>query len=305
MSFAHPLVLVALILPILLAIHLWRKHTRSLALPFDHQRTKHAVWTSRLLNCVNTLPALILAAAIILLAGPRRFERPRSERELTNIQFCLDVSGSMTAKFGDKDAYGMAMDSLNAFLSYRKGDAFSLIVFGDDNLRWVPLTTDPSSFSCAAPFLHPRNLPPWFRGGTAIGSALKQSERFLLTSEGGDRIIILISDGQSSDLSNGNDLKIAASLKENNITLYGIHIGQGEPPAEVQVISQSTGGATFAAGDEQALLEIFSKIDVMEKATFKRLTPDPVDHFSPYLITMLSLAGTYLLTLFGLRYTPW
>ena len=66
MSFAHPLVLLALILPILLAIHLWRKHTRALALPFDHQETKHAVWTSRLLNCVNTLPALILAIAIIL-----------------------------------------------------------------------------------------------------------------------------------------------------------------------------------------------------------------------------------------------
>ncbi|GAA5494706.1 Ca-activated chloride channel family protein [Rubritalea squalenifaciens DSM 18772] len=305
MSFAHPTVLIALIIPVLLVIYTWRKHTRALALPFDHKDTPSARWTSRLLNLANSLPAVILALVVVILAGPRRFERPKSERELTNIQFCLDVSGSMTAKFGNKDAYGVAMDSLNEFLTHRKGDAFSLIVFGDDNLRWVPLTTDPSSFSCAPPFLHPSNLPNWFRGGTAIGSALKQSERFLLQSDGGDRVIILISDGYSYDLSNGNDQKIAKSLQDNNITLYGIHIGQGEAPAEVTMIAQATGGSTFTAGDPQALTEVFAHIDQMQKAPFKRLTPDPVDHYTPYVIALFAVAGTYILTLFGLRYTPW
>jgi len=40
----------------------------------------------------------------------------------------------MTASFGDDDRYGVAMGALNKFLTYRKGDAFSLLVFGDDSL---------------------------------------------------------------------------------------------------------------------------------------------------------------------------
>ncbi|MFK7911351.1 MAG: VWA domain-containing protein [Akkermansiaceae bacterium] len=305
MTFAYPYVLLALALPIFLIVYLWRNHVRPLALPFDHQDTKHEKWLARLLNVVNIFPALILAVAILLLAGPRRFERPKSEREMTNIQFCLDVSGSMTAKFGISDRYGVAMDSLNEFLTYRKGDAFSLMVFGDHQLRWVPLTTDVSAFRFAPPFLHPRKLPPWFSGGTSIGKALKSSEKYLTTAETGDRMIVLLSDGYSSDLGGGNDVKIAQSLKENNITVYAVHIGGGEAPAEVSVIASITGGETFAAGDPAALQSVFQRIDEMQQAEMRRLTPDPVDYYKPFIITGLSLAGTYLLTLFGLRYTPW
>ncbi|MGB0643671.1 MAG: vWA domain-containing protein, partial [Akkermansiaceae bacterium] len=231
--------------------------------------------------------------------------RPKSERELTNILFCLDVSGSMVAKFGAGDRYDAAMGSLNEFLDYRDGDAFSLMVFGGDNLRWVPLTTDVSAFRNAPAFLHPNKLPPWFNGGTFIGKALKQGQKELLASENGDRMIILLSDGASFDLSNGNDLKIARELAENNITVYAIHIGGGAPPAEVSVVASITGGETFAAGDPDALKAVFQRIDEMAQASLVRLTPDPVDNYKPYVIAALSLAGFYLLTLFGLRYTPW
>lgn len=305
MTFAYPYLLLVLALPIFLIVFQWRNHVSPLALPFDYQDTKHAKWLARLLNLVNTIPALILAVAILLLAGPRRFERPKSEREMTNIQFCLDVSGSMVTPFGGKDRYEVAMESLNEFLTYRKGDAFSLMVFGGHQLRWVPLTTDVSAFRFAAPFLHPSTLPPWFDGGTYIGKALKQSEKYLITAEKGDRMIILLSDGQSFDLFDGNDVKIAQSLKENNITVYTVHIGGGAAPPEVSVISSITGGETFAAGDPAALQAVFRSIDAMQQAELKRLTPDPVDYYYPFVVTGLSLAGVYLLTLFGLRYTPW
>ena len=305
MSFAHPYWLIALALPILLIVFQWRTHARALPLPFDHQETKHSKWLSRTLNLVNTLPALILATLIILASGPRQFERPKAKREMTNIMLCLDVSGSMNTPFGEKDRYEVAMSSLNEFLTYRKGDAFSLMVFGGDNLRWVPLTTDVSAFKYAPPFLHPNKLPDWFNRGTYIGKALKRAEKDMILAETGDRMIILLSDGESMDLNNGSDLKIAQSLKENNITLYGIHIGGGAPPAEVSVISDITGGQTFAAGDPGALDTVFKRIDDMAQAELKRLTPDPVDHFRPYAITGLSLLCTFLLTLFGLRYSPW
>ena len=305
MTFAYPFMLLALAIPILLILFQWRTHARALALPFDYQDPRHAKWLARLLNFVNTLPVLILAAAILLLAGPRRFERPKSEREMTNIQFCLDVSGSMTAKFGEDDRYAVAMESLNEFLTYRKGDAFSLMVFGDHNLRWVPLTTDVSAFQYATPFLHPRSLPPWFGGGTRIGAALKQAEKYLMGADTGDRMIVLLSDGQSFDLSNGNDVKIAQSLRDNNIIVYAVHIGSGDAPAEVSVVASMTGGATFAAGDPEGLQAVFRSIDEMQQAEMKRLTPDPVDFFQPIVQPALAMMAVFLLTLFGLRYTPW
>ena len=305
MSFAYPFLLLALIIPLLLIIHQWRSHARTLPLPFDHQSTTHSKWLAILLNIINTLPALVLAIVIILIAGPRKFERPENKRKLTNIQICLDVSGSMTAEFGTGDRYDAAMESLNEFLSYRKGDAFSLMVFGDDNLRWVPLTTDVSAFKYAPPYLHPDKLPRWFSGGTAIGKALKQSEKYLTYATEGDRLIILISDGQSSDLYGGRDVKVAQSLKDNNIQVYTIHIGQGNTPPDVEIISSITEGATFSAGDPESLEIIFRRIDEMTQAPLERLTPDPVDNFRPYSLTALSICGVFLLTLFGLRYTPW
>lgn len=305
MTFAYPIVLIALAIPIFLIVFQWRTHSRSLPLPFDHRAVRDRKWLGILLNLVNTLPALILATLILIAAGPRTFERPKSERELTNILFCLDVSGSMTASFGSGDRYDAAMESLNEFLQYREGDAFSLMVFGGDHLRWVPLTTDVSAFKNAPPFLHPSKLPPWFNQGTAIGKALKQGRKELLAAENGDRMIILLSDGMSADLSNGSDVQIARELEEDGITVYAIHIGGGAAPAEVSVISSITGGETFAAGDPDALKAVFARIDEMAQASLVRLTPDPVDNFGPYLMVALSLAGLYLLTLFGLRYNPW
>lgn len=305
MSFAHPIVLIALAIPIILIVFQWRTHARPLPLPLDHAQMKDRRFLGVVLNLVNTLPYLLLATLILLAAGPRTFERPESKRKLTNILFCLDVSGSMGTSFGSGDRFEAATTSLNEFLDYRDSDAFSLLIFGGHTLRWVPLTTDVSAFKNAPPFLHPKNLPRWFDQGTMIGKALRQARKELLTAESGDRMIILLSDGDGMDLGNGNDVKIARELEEENITVYTIHIGGGAAPPEVSVISSITGGETFTAGDPEALKSVFSRIDEMAQASMERLTPDPVDNFKPYLITALSLGGVFLLTLFGLRYTPW
>ena len=57
----------------------------------------------------ETLPGLGLAVAVMLLAGPQQLDAPKLKRALTNIQFCLDVSGSMTSQFGEGDRYDAAM----------------------------------------------------------------------------------------------------------------------------------------------------------------------------------------------------
>lgn len=305
MLFSHPLVLLLLVLPVGLLVHQWRVKSRPIPVPFDHQPHLRRPVVGFLLDAAAVLPTLVLAAVILVLAGPRRFEQPKNEREMTNIQFCLDVSGSMTAMFGSGTRYDAAMSALNEFITYRKGDAFGLLFFGGHNCQWVPLTTDVSAFQYAPPFFRPTNLPSWFSGGTSIGKALRKSEEIILSAEEGDRMIVLISDGASSDLSGGNDLKIAQSLKDNNIVLYGIHVAEGAPPDSVAVIASTTGGEIFTAGDPKALETVFQRIDAMQQAPIKRLTPDPVDFYFPFAATGLGLAALWLLTLFGLRYTPW
>lgn len=305
MLFSRPLLLLLLVIPAVVLVWQWRNKGRAVPLPFDHHPHRRRPFLGLVLDSAASLPALLLACVILMLAGPRRFEQPENEREMTNIQFCLDVSGSMSTPFGPATRYDAAMAAMNEFLTYRKGDSFGLLAFGQSNLQWVPLTTDVSAFQCAPPFLRPENLPRWFLGGTYIGKALKDSEKILLAAEEGDRMIVLFSDGQSFDLRGGADVSIAQSLKANNITVYGIHVAEGAPPDEIAVIASLTGGQVFSAGDPAALKAVFRRIDEMQQAPIKRLAPDPVDFFQPYAIAGLSIAGLWLLTLFGLRYTPW
>lgn len=46
-----------------------------------------------------------------------------------------------------------------------------------------------------------------------------------MTPETGDRMIILISDGQSADLGNGQEEEVGKELLQNRICVYSIHIG--------------------------------------------------------------------------------
>jgi Ca-activated chloride channel homolog len=304
MTFANPWLFVFLVIPIGLAVFLWPRGGRRIPLPFDHQPLPRARMLGFLLRSANLLPLLLLTTAICILAGPRRFEQPRNEREMSNILFCLDVSGSMLAPFGSGTRYDAAMDAVNDFISFRKGDAFGLTVFGSSVLNWVPLTNDVSAFKCAPPFLQPDKLPPWF-GGTMIGMALKAGEKTMLAGESGDRMIVLFTDGESYDLENGEDVDIANSLKANGIKVYAVHVAEGGVPDTVGVIASITGGEVFSAGDPAALKSIFARIDEMEKAPLKRVMPDPIDFFEPFSLAGLSIGTAYLLTLFGLRHTPW
>jgi Ca-activated chloride channel family protein len=223
---------------------------------------------------------------------------------LTNIEFCVDVSGSMTTPLGDGTRYDASMKAIDEFLKIRQGDAFGLTFFGNNVLHWVPLTGDPSALRCAPPFMKPENVPHWM-GGTMIGKALLACKEILTSREEGDRMIILVSDGDSFDLSGGNDESVAQTLKKSNITVYSIHISSGAPPPEIVTITGITGGEVFPVDDPQALQAVFRRIDLMKATKLEKTAPELLDHFGPFCVVGLSLLGATGLTLFGLRYTPW
>ena len=304
MSFAYPLVLILLVIPLGLLAWTWKRSGGRVALPFDHgSQNSGRIW-GWALKLAESLPPLVLAVVILLLAGPQQLSAPRTRRVLTNIEFCVDVSGSMTAPLGDGTRYDASMKAIDEFLKIRQGDAFGLTFFGNNVLHWVPLTSDPSAVRCAPPFMKPENVPYWM-GGTMIGKALMACKEILTSREEGDRMIILVSDGDSFDLANGNDESIAQTLKKEHITVFSIHISSGDAPSEIVTITSMTGGEVFPVDDPQALQAVFRRIDEMKATKLEKTAPELLDHFVPFCMVGLSLLGATGLTLFGLRHTPW
>ena len=304
MSFTYPAVLFLLPVPALLLVWVWRRAGRRIVLPFDHGRP----WAARrwrfVIQVAESIPPLVLAAVIVVLAGPQQLSEPRTKRVLTNIEFCVDISGSMTAQFGSGTRYDASMKAIDEFLDFRKGDAFGLTFFGNNVLHWVPLTTDTSAVRCAPPFMRPEVVPPWF-GGTMIGKALLACQEVLAERQEGDRMIILVSDGDSFDLWGGKDVEIVKQLKQHNIIVYSIHISESNVPDPIVNITSMTGGAVFNPGDTDGLKGVFQRIDEMQQTRLEKTSAETMDDFFPYCLAALSLLGVGTLTLFGLRYTPW
>ncbi len=302
MTFAHPWVLLLLVIPVLLLVWGVQRRDPGVAVPIDHGTHGSKRLLFLLLGLFECMPALVLAGALVLLAGPQSLRQSSNERVLTNIQICMDVSGSM----GSDGRYKMAKEAIEAFTLEREGDAFGLTLFGSHQIRWVPLTTDLKVIRGALPFANPR-YQPIHMVGTRIGAALLFCrDNMLHEAEEGDRLIILVSDGFSSDLGDGfAEHDIADELKEADIKLYHIHVGTDEVPPEVVDIADRTGGDAFVARDEAGLAQIFRHIDKMRPAKFKPGGTMPMDHFAPFALAALLALGLHTLGLLGIRSTPW
>ena len=307
MMFAHSWVLLFLAAPMVLLLWEWGWRRDRIAFPIDHARHRKRTLLSPTLRLAAGLPALLLANAILLLAGPQRLDDPRNVRELTNIEICLDVSGSMgwpISTGANQVRYEVAMDAIGRFTEARQGDACGLTIFGGETVRWTPLTKDLDAIHLATPFLDPENQPIHMRS-TRIGGALRACLATLSQQEEGDRMIVLVSDGQSQDLGGGEAGRIGGELRDAEIPLFAIHIGDGEAPAQLSEVVGPTGGGVFAAHDRQALQRVFDEIDGMQKAKLKPASPKPIDWYAPFALAGFVLLGLHLLAQFGLRYTPW
>ncbi len=305
MSFRFPLLLFALmLLPLAVLVWTWLRKGRNVVLPFDHGQQGHGRWLRGTINVAQSLPALVLAVVVAILAGPLQLSEPKTKRRMTNIEFCVDISGSMTARFGEGTRYDGSMAAINEFLDFRQGDAFGLTFFGNNYMHWVPLTTDASAIKCSPPYMRPEVAPPGF-GGTEIGKALLACQRRLVQCEQGDRMIVLVSDGYSADLYGGKDFEVAKQLRDNNIQVHAIHIAESTIPDQIVNITSITGGEVFSPGDQEGLKAIFRQIDEMQQTELERIAAETMDDYVPYCIVGLAMLGLSTLSLFGLRYTPW
>jgi Ca-activated chloride channel homolog len=307
MSFHHPQLLWLLALPVLWGFWQWVRRGHPLVLPFDHGQQRDGRGLRVLANLAETLPAVLLAIAVLMLAGPRKPAPPLDERILNNIVICLDVSGSMGTPFGQKGSrFQAAVEATRQFCTFRKGDAFGLTVFGSEYIHWIPPTKELSAIVNATKYVRPENMPPWM-GGTLIASALRGCRDELARAPEGDRAVILITDGGSADFRNGGDRAVARDLADRKIRVFSVLVGQDNEMGVdgLDTIAAMTGGKVFKAGDNAGLAAVFHEIDGMQKARFKQVTADWVDDYTPLAMAGLAVAALSCLSLLGLRYTPW
>ena len=303
MTFSNPEVLLFLAIPVVVVVFAWRHRGWGLVMPFDHRAHKQRRWLRFTLRIFEILPAVVLAAVIGILAGPQVLRKPLDKRVLTNIQFCFDVSGSMTTE----GRYEMARTAVEKFIDAREGDAFGMTLFGTHTMRWLPLTRDLNAIRNSLDFADPRRQPRHIGGGTRIGNALEFChDNMVVEAEPGDRMIVLVSDGSSSDLRDAaSQAELSDMLERSNITLYHVHVGTSGVPMVVGDIAEQTGGEAFVATDRKGLDRIFDHIDRMQPAKFEPGGTVPMDFFLPFVIVAMSALGLHMLGLFGLRYTPW
>ncbi len=307
-GFALPWVFAFLAIPLALLVLVWAGRLllphRRLVLPLDRAAGGDGWWLWLLVAAADSLPPLLLAVVILMLAGPLRNGPPKQKRSLTNIQLLVDVSGSMTAKFGDGTRYDASMTAIEKFVDFRKGDAFGLTFFGHDFLHWCPLTSDPSAVKCSLPFMRPENAPPQL-GGTLIANCVRGCVKELQKRDDGDKMILLVTDGESDDITGGAETVLANELVKAGVTVFCVIVAEGDPQPEMYTICRTSGGEAFRADDPDALKAVFQKIDTLKPAKLTATAPEAIDYYEPFALAGLALLLVHLGCLFGLRYTPW
>jgi Ca-activated chloride channel family protein len=321
MTFAHPSLLLLLVIPVILAFWEWTRAGQTLVMPFDHGRQRRGRFLNLLVLSANTLPAMLLAVAILFLARPITFAPPQTERKLTNIQIVLDCSGSMGTPYGPQSSpivctrFDAAMDAVDQFLTRREGDAFGLTIFSRAFIHWIPLTLDTDAIRLARPFIRvftltpaqgrPGYLPEEVWGGTFVAKALGGAIALLAQRPMGDHMIILLTDGDSSDIQRGRDREIIEKLRQHRITVFAVNLaGEAIEPGLVNIATE-TGGQVFSVMDNDALRAVFRQIDQMKRVEILQKEPQVIDYFRPFLWAAAAVLTLQTLALFGLRFSPW
>ncbi len=313
MIFLRPELLPLLCLPIVWGFWQWLARGQSVMLPLDHCRARRGTFIGFVVRVGGLFPALLMALAIILWAGPLIDGPPTFPQQVANIQIALDTSGSMNDPFGDRvksdgtrfTRFDAAMEAISEFTTYRQGDAFGFSIFTGKVIHWVPLTTDLSAIRLATPFVRPGVFPTRWWDGTKVGNALLACAELLEQRHEGDRMVIVLTDGESPDLEGGAAAQIGQTLRSKRILVYGVSVRSQPPSEDLRTVCLATGGQVFESGDAPALRAVFRKIDSLQRAKLVSAQPQWLEWFRPFAWAGLLVLALQQLALLGLRFTPW
>jgi Ca-activated chloride channel family protein len=174
-------------------------------------------------------PLLLAAAACLAaigLAGPRwgRVARTAESRAL-NVALVMDISRSMLAQDAAPDRLTRSIRIARRLVQDLSGDRLALVVFAQRAYMLAPLTLDESALALQLDALDPTIAS---EGGSGLAGALTMARELLLeASEGGDRAVVVFTDGESFDGENALTAA-AAALRDDGIALVTVPVGTSD-----------------------------------------------------------------------------
>lgn len=319
-----------LLLPVL---RVWRRRQRrGLLLP---GAAAAAVSTRRRDRVAGLAPRILrmLALALLVLA----VARPRtaggvaeSRTEGVPIVIAIDVSSSMLARDWacppagcaadqPRDRLDVAKATVASFIAARPDDPVGLVAFAAEAITLVPITTHQPFLLSALGSVRVGLL----EDGTAIGEGLATAVNRLRRAPGEDRVIVLMSDGESNRGAT-DPLVAAGAAAEFGIRVYTIGVGSdGTAPVPVgrapegfeyaerpvaidepllREVARATGGEYHRAADPEALRRVYERIDRLERAPVEVRT---TVRYRDWYLWILAAAAAVLALEWALRGSRW
>jgi Ca-activated chloride channel homolog len=256
------------------------------------------------LTLIRLFPELLLMLALALilvaLARPQKSnEKVEQWTEGIDIMIGLDISQSMQIEDFKPNRLDAAKEVARSFIEGRVQDRIGIVVFSGDAFSLAPLTTD---YDLLKSYLDEISFEMIENRGTAIGSALAVVTNRMGESESKSKVCILLSDGDNT-AGNIDPITAAELASAYGIKIYTIVVGKeglvpygkdlfGRPNMIENTVDETTmrkiaeigGGEFFRATDNQALTQVFARIDQFEKAEIKETRfKDTSDYYFIYL----------------------
>ena len=278
---------VLLFLVPIIALQVWRhmkKKIPSLYFSSNDQLKKlsgnwrvYGIWCSPLLLWLSFIGIVVALARPQITHNTKEFSA-----DGINIVLVLDISTSMYAEDLKPNRFESTRLVAQEFINKRISDRIGLVVFAGKSITVCPPTLD---YDLLSTLLKEQRVGS-IEDGTAIGMGLATAVNRLKESEVESRVIILLTDGQNN--AGEIDPLTAADLASTyNIKIYTIGAGtRGTAPYPIQdpihgkvyrnisvdidedmlrEIAKKTNGQYYRATDTKELMEIYNRIDQLEK----------------------------------------
>jgi len=238
---------------------------------------------------------------IIALMSPVKDEPYELEpKDGYEIALVLDASQSMQATGFDRMSpnstrFDAVKEIVGDFIDKRKNDNIGLVVFGAYSFIASPLTYDENILKGIVNELYIGMAGKF----TALYESIAQGVNLLKMSESKTKIIILLTDGYNTP-NNKFPLDVAIDMaKKEKIKIYPIGIGMpNEYNQKVLVqIAKESDGVAFGAANARELIQVYKKIDELEKSEIKNETYSYLRYYYTYPLSLALLSLLFYLYL--------
>lgn len=285
--------LALLILIFLLCAKYCKMKLPSIYFPQVNTFMKQTVNASKTLLFLKWLGIIMMILALMSPVKDESYElEPKDGYEIALI---LDASQSMKARGFDRNnpeltRFDVVKEIVSSFISQRKNDNIGLVVFGQYSFIASPLTYDENILNKIVSQLYIGMAGKY----TALNTSLAQGVNLLKMSKSKTKVAILLTDGFSTPEIDKIPQDIALDMaKKEGIKVYPIGIGHPNEynRASLVKIAKETNGVAYGASSAAELLEVYKKIDELEKSEIKSETFTNLKYYYmfPLFIALISL----------------